>query len=233
MSKDILVVFGTFNRIKYLPGAIQSCRMAAEGLRYDIAVVDGGSTDGSRELLAKQRDVVLITQEGPLTGAVKAFNLGFAHAVDAKYKYVFHFNDDAEVVTEKAFSKAIQYLEDHPNTGEVAFEFNLRGAFAFEYVNHRLYANFGVVRTAAGMAAARDYGDVSGRNWWNPDYRTYGADCEFGIRLWRTGWYIHPGEGLRVNDLAAKDTLRESNDYYNVNRSDSKLFWDRWRDWSL
>src|SRR6185295_19293745 len=148
-------------------------------------VVDGGSTDGRRQWLAKQPRVVTILQEGPLTGAVKAFNLGFTYAVDEKFDYVCHLNDDARFVTPGAISAAIHLMETKPKVGEVAFEFDLRGPWGFEHVNGVPYANFGVIRMEAGLAVAKAQGDPTGRAWWNPIYRTYGADTEFGVWLWK------------------------------------------------
>src|SRR4051812_38339674 len=102
-SKKVAAVFATYNRIIHLKNAVESLRAAMRsGIEHDIIVVDGGSTDGSREWLAAQSDVILIGQRGPLTGAVKAFNLGFSYAVENDYEYVFHFNDDAVLLVPDA-----------------------------------------------------------------------------------------------------------------------------------
>lgn len=230
--RTVCFVLGTYNRRAMLENALRSIHHAAHGVKYDIAVVDGGSTDGSREWLARQKDVVLICQTGPLTGAVPAFNLGFGHAVDAGYDYVFHFNDDAEIVTENSIMRAITMMDDDQSIGEVAFELDLRGSYNFEFINGYIYANFGLVRTKAGIQAAQAQGDPHGRLWWNPIYKTYGGDSEFGIWLWKTGWKVHGGHGLRVHDLNAQDELRKGNDCSNPNRKDSEIFWDRWRGWT-
>lgn len=225
----IAVVLGSYNRKHLLEKAVQSARMAAQGVGYEIIVIDGGSTDGSREWLATQPDVVLIGQHGELTGAVRAFNLGFAYAVDEGFDYVFHFNDDAELVTENAFSKAIAILQANPKVGEVAFAFNLRGGWGFEEVNSFTYGNFGVVRVDAGKAVAEAQGDPSGRTWWNPIYRTYGADSEFGCWLWSLGWEVRTESELRVADINMQDDLRNRN---NSDRSDNQKFWSRWQNWT-
>lgn len=230
-AKRLAVVFGTYNRLSFLRVAIESAREAAKSAGgCDFIVVDGGSTDGSREWLALQEDVILIGQRGELTGAVWAFNLGFAYAVDEKYDYVFHYNDDAEIITPDAFATAVAIMEDDPLVGEVAFANDLRGDFGFEEVHGLVYANFGLVRRKAGMQVAKAYGDRTGRNWWNPIYRTYGADSEFGIWLFKLGYNIHAAYDLRVHDYAGKtqDELREKNLGNDPNRPDSKLFWARW-----
>jgi GDP-L-fucose synthase len=229
---NVAIVFGTYNRRALLERAVASVRHAIRpGTTYEIVVVDGGSTDGSREWLAAQDDVVLIGQRGPLTGAVRAFNLGFGYAVDRGIPFVAHLNDDAEIVTEHALSLAIDKLHQDPKIGEVAFAFDLhRDGWRFDYVNGKLYANYGVIRTEAGKEVARMQGDRSGRDWWNPIYRTYGADTEFGVWLWKLGWTVYEGYDFRVHDHEAMDELRNSNDARNPDRKDSKVFWERWRD---
>lgn len=228
MSPRVAIVFGTYNRLSYLQRACASVRMAAGGTDVTMVVVDGGSTDGSRAWLADQADVVLIGQRGPLTGATRAFNLGFGYAVDAGFPFIGHFNDDAEFVTPGMLEDAVRRLEADASLGEVAFEFDLRGGWAFEEVHGRTYANFGLVRREAGMEVAKRQGDASGRNWWNPIYRTYGADCEFGCWLWHMGKGVLPAHGLRVHDCGAQDVLRIHNEAGNPNRHDSQLFWRRW-----
>lgn len=226
----LAIVFGTYNRKELLLRAITSVRKAVGCLSYDIIVVDGGSTDGSREFLALQPDVVLIGQRGPLTGAVKAFNLGFTYAVDNSYEYVCHLNDDAEIITENGLEKAVRMLQADSKIGEVAFSFDLYGAWHHDHVNGKPYANFGVIRRETGIAVAKAQGDVSGRNWWNPIYRTYGADSEFGVWVWKLGWKVETTQEIKVHDVQAMDALRASNEASNPERLDSKLFWGRWRD---
>jgi GT2 family glycosyltransferase len=237
------VVFGTYNRLPHLQRAIASVRRATTKHDVMIYVVDGGSTDGSKEWLRKEQAewldrphnsrgpgaLHLQFQEGSLTGAVKAFNLGFSAACSAGCEYIFHFNDDAEIVTPGAFDQAVDILQKNPKVGEVAFEFDLRGPWQHESVNGKIYGNFGMIRREAGMAVAKAQGDAAGLAWWNPIYRTYGADCEFGMWLWKLGWIVYPGVGLRVHDCNAQDDLRRMNEDWNPSRRDSILFWERAR----
>lgn len=225
------IVFGTFNRRILLERAVMSVRNAVVKYPYRIIVVDGGSTDGSRDWLRRQTDVDLIEQEGPLTGAVKAFNLGFARTVDTNVNFVCHLNDDAEIVTPFAIDHAIERMLRDARIGEVAFAYDLYGYYRVDHINGRPYANFGVIRREAGMAVAREQGDPTGRAWWNPIYKTYGADSEFGVQLWRLGWIVDPALELCVHDANEQDALREANEANNPDRADSKLFWDRWRAW--
>jgi hypothetical protein len=193
--------------------------------------IDGGSVDGSREWLAARDDVTLIRQEGPLSGAVRAFNLGFACAVDEGYDYVFHFNDDAECVSPGMLEAAARVLEADSGVGAVAFEFDLRGPYDVECVHGKVYPNFGVIRREAGMAVARAQGDPSGRAFWNPIYHTYAADSELGCWLWKLGYRVYAARGLRVHDVNEQDELRRSNQASidpTATHPDSALFYRRW-----
>lgn len=225
--KSVAIVLGTYNRLGSLQRAIASIRIAVGAHPYRIVISDGGSSDGTLPYLARCADVHCI--DGGLEGAVVAFNRGFAWAVDQGFDYVMHLNDDAEIIAVKppAIAAAIVLLETYPQIGEVAFEFDLRGDWGFDTVNGAPYANFGVVRREAGIAVAKAQGDPTGRAWWNPLYRTYGADSEFGCRLWQLGWWVYPARGLRVHDLQHQDALRAQNASHN-RHGDSDKFWARY-----
>lgn len=226
---SMAIILGTFNRRALLERAVLSIRHAvANPDGYEIIVVDGGSTDGSQQWLGCQLDVHLIEQQGPLTGAVAAFNLGFADAVKRGFRYVAHFNDDAEFVEPDALSRAAAILDGDPKIGAVAFAFNLRGEFGFEYVNGLPYSNFGLIRTEAGMAAAMAMGDPTGTLWWNPIYHTYGADSELGCWIWNLGFHIEAAGHLRVHDHNARDDLRVGNEQSPRRMADGQRFWARW-----
>lgn len=226
-KERVAVVLGTYNRIDHLREAIDSVRLNA-GVTHHFIVVDGGSADGSRRWLADQQDVTLVGQRGPLTGAVAAFNLGFALAVERGYDYVFHFNDDAALVTPGGLGGAMRMMESDSGVGAVAFEHDFRGLWGFENIHGYIYPNFGLVRREAGIQVAAAQGDETGRAWWNPIYHTYAADSEFGCWLHRMGWKVSAAIGLRVRDAKCDDMLRKLNRGDDPDRPDSKLFWSRW-----
>jgi len=221
------VVLATYNRLSFLQQALGSVRENA-GLPCEFVVVDGGSTDGTKDWLRDQGDVLLIEQELPLTGAVRAFNLGFGAAVDRGYPYVFHYNDDAQLVTPNGISDAMTMMAANPLVGCVAFAFDLWGPWGFDSANGKVYSNFGLIRREAGMAVARAQGDPEGKCWWNPIYRTYAADTELGMWMHRLGWEVLAAKELRVHDCCAQDELRQLNEANNPQRADSQLFWRRW-----
>lgn len=59
---DISVVLGSKNRKKLIRATIESIRRNNFNGSMEIIVIDGGSTDGTCDWLAKQRDVFTIIQ---------------------------------------------------------------------------------------------------------------------------------------------------------------------------
>jgi glycosyltransferase involved in cell wall biosynthesis len=59
---QISIVLGSYNRRKFLEGAIHSVRKNGIKVPYEIIVVDGGSTDGTLRWLNKQKDIITIVQ---------------------------------------------------------------------------------------------------------------------------------------------------------------------------
>lgn len=231
---DVCVVLGTFNRLALLQKALASFRRSCGVLDYEIVVVDGGSTDGSLEWMADQPRVHVIRQSLPLTGAVAAFNLGFAEAVESNARYVAILNDDDELIGPSAEIETACDMMDHDaRIGAVAFETDLRGPWACEEWNGKPYANKGVARREAGMAAARAAGDPTGKAWWSRDHLTYASDTETGLWIWRLGWTIARGVGLRVHDNADAnvvncDSLRKNNVKAYMESGTVALFHKRW-----
>jgi len=179
---------------------------------------------------AVRPDVFVVVEKEFWPNAVRAFNLGFGYAVDRGYEFVFHLNDDAELVSPISITAAMLMLNADESAGCVAFETDFRGDWGFETIHGYTYSNFGLIRTKAGKEVAAVQGDPGFRNWWNPIYKTYAADSEFGCNLHRLGYKVIEGHGLRVHDRQAQDELRELNESDNPDRNDSRLFWSRFPD---
>lgn len=206
MTPDVAVVMGTWDRRVLLQRCVASIRAAAGGLRVVCLVADGGSVDGSREWLAEQPDCELL--EGGRAGAVAAFNVAFARAVDLGAPWVCQFNDDIEFTGdggERELERAAALLAAHEPLGCVAFNSDRYGEWRFERVHGLAYANQGLWRRATGMACARAQGDPEGKAWWDRRFHTYASDTILGLWCWRLGWGIHEAVDIRVHEAFSAD----------------------------
>lgn len=154
-GRTVSIVIPTCNRLWGLRRAVEAIRESVHA-PTEIIVVDGASTDGTREWLADRQDLSVIL-ETRREGAVRGFNKGF-HA--ATGHYVMWLNDDAYPLP-GAVEAAVEMIErsDLPDLGMVAFyhswdaERNILDSvhydgrrFSIYNVRGYPYANFGLLR---------------------------------------------------------------------------------------
>ncbi len=170
MSDSVVlsIVIPTHNRLSRLCRCVSQVRCNVS-VPHEIVVVDGGSTDGTREFLAGDGNLhVILEQERE--GAVRAFNKGFRAS---KGRYVMWLNDDAYPLPGSVES-AIETIERHDEVGMVAFyhdwdrKNNVLDSVEFEGRSYSIYnvrgypyANFGLLRRSLlreiGFADERYY----------------------------------------------------------------------------
>ena len=102
---EISIVTPVFNSIRWIELCVLSVRHALKGRNYELIVVDGGSTDGTLELLQKQNDIRLIG--GPDKGMYDALNKGMAAA---RGRILGHLNAD-EQYDRAGLAQALQKLD--------------------------------------------------------------------------------------------------------------------------
>jgi glycosyltransferase involved in cell wall biosynthesis len=115
---DVSIIIPAYNRLWSLPKAVESCRDAS--LNIEIIVVDDGSSDGTADWLAEQKDVVTIRQEN--LGKDWAVNAGFAVA---KGKYIRFLDSDDWLLpgsTAQLFAEAEKDDLDIVCAGYLVFE---------------------------------------------------------------------------------------------------------------
>lgn len=227
------IVTGTFNRLHLLKLMMASVRQQLpKGISYEFVVVDGGSTDGTLEWLRRQSDVHLI-EHGELRGAIKAFCDG---AASARGEYVVMANDDV-IFHPYSLIRALAHLERTPICAAVAFADNrssLIGGNGREYRTEGMGATLHdgtktmVTYAQVGMFR-KPLGDEAG--WWGADdpimgkSRTYGGDNYLSARLWEIGYTVDPVTGCSIDDLIARDGLRQTNGAHG--QGDSAAFYAR------
>lgn len=114
-TKKLSVVTISFNQRDFLRECIDSV-LSQKTDDIEYIVVDPGSTDGSREIIAEYGNaidlVVLEKDSGPADG----LNNGFSRATGSVYYYL---NSD-DVVWPNAFNEALAHLGDNPDVDVVA-----------------------------------------------------------------------------------------------------------------
>ncbi len=109
---DLSIVIVNYNVRYFLEQCLQSVRVAADGLRVEIFVVDNASHDDSLEMLGAFPEVRLIAN---------GRNVGFAAANnqairEARGRYVLLLNPDT-LVPEDCLRACLAYADAHPNVG--------------------------------------------------------------------------------------------------------------------
>ncbi len=111
MKLSIIIV--NYNVKYFLEQCLISVQKACSNLTTEIIVVDNNSVDGSVEMMKEKfPEIQLIANKGN-TGFSKANNQALAIS---KGKYALLLNPDT-VVQEDTFSKCIEYMDAHPDTG--------------------------------------------------------------------------------------------------------------------
>ncbi|MEB3369994.1 glycosyltransferase [Saccharopolyspora mangrovi] len=115
-SVDVSVLLVNWNTCAETRRCLASLPDAVtEGLHYEVIVVDNGSTDGSLDMLAAYRDIVLIRNSD---------NVGFAAAVNQAYAHangelILLLNSDVRF-RPGALAALVRFLRDRPEAAGVA-----------------------------------------------------------------------------------------------------------------
>lgn len=114
--KLVSIVLTTLNGARHIRQAIDSC-LAQTYPRLELIVVDGGSTDGTIEIVQTYQDsrVRLIHQPDNVGRLPGAINLGLRHA---KGEYLTWTQDDS-YYEPNAIAVLADYLDTHPQTALV------------------------------------------------------------------------------------------------------------------
>jgi glycosyltransferase involved in cell wall biosynthesis len=113
-SPLVSIVTPSLNQARYLEAAIQSV-VAQDYPNIEYILIDGGSTDGSLEIIQKYAGQLAYWISEPDKGQTDAINKGFARAAG---QYMAWLNAD-DAYLPHAVSEAVDFLETHPRIGLV------------------------------------------------------------------------------------------------------------------
>lgn len=108
MNKSVGIVIVTYNRLEMLKDLIFSLRNQ-EYKNAKIIVINNSSTDGTKEYLDKQEDLIVITQEN--CGGAGGFFTGLKYVAENNFDYAWVMDDDV-LVRSDSLSKLMEQTSD-------------------------------------------------------------------------------------------------------------------------
>ena len=113
-SHLVSIVMPSFNQVSYLETALRSV-LEQDYLNVEIIVIDGGSTDGSLDVLKNYADRLAYCQSRPDRGQADAINQGLRRS---RGEFVAWLNSD-DVYLPGAIREAVEALQSNPEAGMV------------------------------------------------------------------------------------------------------------------
>jgi len=110
----VSVITPSFNQAPFLEATLRSV-LEQDYPRLEYIVVDGGSTDGSLEILRSYQSRLTACISEPDSGQTEAINKGFARA---RGEILAWLNSD-DIYYPGAVREAVDYLQAHPEVGMV------------------------------------------------------------------------------------------------------------------
>ena len=109
---DVSVIIVNYNTKGITEKCIESVQMNTRCVDYEIILIDNASSDGSREIFEKRKDIIYIYLDNNV-GFGKANNIGLTYATG---NYIFLLNSDTILIND-AISFFYAYAQQHKGWG--------------------------------------------------------------------------------------------------------------------
>lgn len=192
---NVSIVIATAGRTTELMRLLSSIKKHTRGIGYEIVIV----APKNKELSVKAISLLsrlpcrLVWEDAP-DGCVKAFNLGFRAA---RGRFIVHLNDDCEV-TAGWLKNMLTLIGNRKVQGAFYLSEPDREGFLTNVIFEKLYANFGCMRR-----------DLMGKlGFWDERFQHYGADPDFGLKVWHAGWEVVSDPSARILHYCVVDEHR-------------------------
>jgi GT2 family glycosyltransferase len=110
---DVSVIIVSFNTEGILRRCLEHLRIATQGMKFEVLVVDNNSSDGSADMLTKEFPDVRLIRSSRNLGFAAANNLAFQHACG---DFLILLNSDA-FVSEHGIRTALAHMQADTNIG--------------------------------------------------------------------------------------------------------------------
>ena len=220
----VSIVILNYNGADLLPPLLDSLRDLAYP-RYELIVVENGSTDNSQEILARYPAVRVVPTKINL-GSSGGYNLGVANS---KGEFVLIMNND--IIANRDFVSVLsKYLVDHPAVGivqakmvlprcdgtlEVCGSFFTRFGFPYHYGYFKpdgpKYQRSQPVFCGKGacMMFRRSVVEAAGGYVFNEEFHCYYEETDLCHRAWLAGYETHFVASPPIQHLAGVTIARE------------------------
>lgn len=111
---NLSVVIITWNAKNFLIKCLESIYEKNPGFKFELIIIDNNSHDGTIEFIKSEYPDSILIENSENKGVAPARNQGLKIA---KGKYVLILDVDTELLTQDAFSKMFDYMEQHTQTG--------------------------------------------------------------------------------------------------------------------
>jgi len=211
-ASDLSIVLVCWNNKDYLEPCLRSLFAAGLRNRFDVVVVDNGSTDGSQAMLRTLFPQVALIQNDHNAGLSRASNQGIAATSG---RYVLLLNNDT-LVNGPSLDAMVDFLGAAPDAGAVGGRLlNPDGTFQGAYAEFSTLREEFLVATGLGGRLWRGYPshadakEVRPVGWigsaclllrrdalaqvglLDEEYFIYGDEADLQYRLQRAGWKVY------------------------------------------